>query len=146
MRLVRIRRVGFDVLAVHEDGETQVLEKLNEIWSSHYRLWEAASAALYVDVPQQGPTGAVTVRRLYEPLWEFIFGRRPGVGFRVVWFYGSSPQKIVCSNAFVKGERASTPDEMLTTASRHHELYQADLARNRIRITDMEIGELYDTH
>ncbi len=142
MRLVRIRRVSFDVLAVHEDGETQVVEKLQQIETSHPKIWSAAFAALYVEIPQIGPEGAATVKELCEPLCEFVFGRRPGVGFRVVWFFGNTPFDIVCSNAFVKGEKMSTPEEAIATARAHYDRYQSE----PIKITDIEIGDLYDTH
>ena len=89
-----------------------------------------------------GPAHGKT-KPLRGEIWEFIFGRLPGSGFRVYWFYGAKNSEIICSQAFLKKTGQPEPTDVMDSADEHWKQYFTDLARGRIRRRILEVSELW---
>jgi hypothetical protein len=136
MKLVRIAREQWDVLAVlDEREECQVLELL--MASGQDAARRSMLQLLRSRLPAEGPPRNV---ELCKSLGEGIFElrRQPkGPKLRVLFFYDDGC-RIVCTNAFLKAER--TP-RMEVRLARHlkRQYFRAKLLR-RLRIEEIPDG------
>jgi hypothetical protein len=98
------------------------LEEIDRLRAAGSPLVDQVAAALYDLVPARGPS-AVEVQPLREDILEFVFGRLPTLGFRVLWFYGDSDRDVICSVAFLRPPGGTVHDAAMDLAIAHREAY-----------------------
>jgi hypothetical protein len=136
MRLVRIAREQWDVLAVVDDrGRCQVIELLmgaGQSAAQRSMLWFLRSR-----LPAEGPPRSVELcKSLGDGLFELR--RQPkGPKLRVLFFYDDG-HRIVCTNAFYKAER--TPRTEVRLARDLKRLYFRAKLLGRLRIEERPDG------
>ncbi len=135
MRLVRIGREQWDVLAVMDDrGRCQVLDFLVSRSAAAHRFM---FRFLRLRLPVEGPSHSA---ELCKSLGNGIFElrRQPkGPKLRVLFFYDDG-HRIVCTNAFTKAER--TPRvEIELARDLKQQYFRAKLLR-RLRIEETPDG------
>lgn len=136
MRLALIRPAcDYQLLAVcARDGECSVLEEIERLRGIDAGLFEEVAGVLYNRVPFWGPPSEHT-KSLGHEIWEFKFGRQPGLGFRVVWFYGDGFRQLICTMAFLKGGGRPNPASFAKKqALAYRSEYGLCLAEGRIEI------------
>lgn len=130
MRLRRVRRAGWDVLAIcGPRGDCPLLELLAGL--------EARLAAdgrpmlrLLAFVAEQGPPRNVEMsHKIAGEIWELIAGR-----LRVLWFYDEG-RLVVCSHGFVKRTR-KTPAAEIDRAQAAYREYRAAKRRGTLTVED----------
>ena len=135
----------YTVCAVPDDGpcsQCQVIVEINGLFPDHQQLHGEVWKRLYLEIPVRGLPEVDGMKPLRDGIQEFRFGRLPGMAFRVLWFEGESPKEIVCSNAFAKELRESTPDQAINRATWHRHSFLAAVTRGQIRRQDMRPEEL----
>lgn len=146
MRVCVIRpNAEYTVCVVPDEGpckDSPVIIETNELFSEHVRLHAEVWKSLYHDIPIDGLPKSNGTRLLRNNIHEFRFGRLPGIGFRVLWFEGEEAKEFVCSNAFRKVPRQSTPDAAIDLARFHRKRFLAALKKGRIERTEMRPSEL----
>lgn len=110
--------------------------------SDHAQLWKEVWKGLYYEMPIRGLPDATGTKLLRDDIHEFIFGRLPGIAFRVLWFEGDGPKEVICSNAFRKHLGASTPDSAIDQAKWHRKKFLADLSKGQVNRLEMRPSEL----
>lgn len=134
------------VVCVVADGqvcsESQVVMEINRLFPEEERLHREVWARLYNEIPISGLPAANGQKVLRNGVRQFNFGRLPGVGFRILWFYGESPKEIICSSAFVKNRSQSTPDAAIDRARWHRRAFLRALKKGRVRRRNMRPSEL----
>jgi phage-related protein len=137
MKLVRIARVHWDVIAVLDHrGRCQVLEFLNALAPNYQAAKRAMFQLLEVILPENGPPARNS--EISKSLGGGIFElrRQPkGRKLRVVYFYDSS-FRIVCTSAFTKAE--TTPQIEIESARFLSRLYREAKFRNELTILERE--------
>lgn len=133
MKLVRIARVHWDVLAILDHrGNCQVLEFLGALAPNYQAAKRGMLQLLEVILPESGPP--VHNSDISKPLGGGIFElrRQPkGRKLRVVYFYDSN-FRIVCTSAFTKAE--TTPQIEIESARFLVRLYREAKFRNELII------------
>ena len=119
MRLVRIARGCWDVLAVLDDrGRCPVLDFIAALDANYEAAKQALLRVLRIELPQHGPPACRT--QLCKSLGDGIFElrRQPrGKKLRVLFFYDDG-RRIVCTNAFAKAERTPRNEVELARGAR----------------------------
>jgi hypothetical protein len=136
MRLVRIAREQWDVLAVMDDrGQCQTLDFL--MGSGQSAALRAMLWFLRSRLPVEGPShSAALCKSLGGGIFEFR--RQPkGPKLRVLFFYDDG-YRIVCTNAFSKAER--TPREEIRLARELRKQYFTAKLLKRLRIEETPNG------
>jgi phage-related protein len=134
MRLVRIAREKWDVLAVLDSREEcQVLDFLADLDGPESAAAGSMVALLKHKVPKSGPPRREpSCKSLGDGVYEFR--RQPkGKKLRVLWFYGGTAV-IVCTAAFKKAER--TPRAQLDHARFLCKQYWIARSRGELEILD----------
>lgn len=144
MRLCWIRPgCDFRVFVIPPDHgschEAQVLQEIRKLEEIDQRLLDEVWAILFEHVPWNGPPIGCS-KELRDGIWQFTFGRLPGVGFRILWFYGDRDTDLVCSSAFVK--TGSTVDRVIETAIEDRARFIASGAARTLRIEEMKPRDL----
>ena len=133
MKLVRIARLDWDVLAVVDHrGHCQVLEFLDALAPNYHAAGRMMLHLLEVILPANGPP--VHNSAISKPLGGGIFElrRQPkGRKLRVVYFYDSGC-RIICTSAFTKAE--TTPRIEIESARFLARLYREAKFRNELII------------
>ena len=111
MRLVRLGRVVWDVIAITEDDGHNVMHELEAIDTS-YKHAETMRVLISAHVPRNGPPIHNDLRcsSLGDQIFEFKAGPKNGKKLRVLWFYDEG-RLIVCTHSFLKDTRRAPPDE-----------------------------------
>jgi phage-related protein len=137
MKLVRIARVHWDVLAVLDHrGHCQVLEFLEALPANYAAAKQRMLQLLEERLPNSGPP--VQNTEISKPLGGGIFElrRQPkGKKLRVVYFYDAS-FRIICTSAFTKAE--TTPQIEIESARFLARLYREAKFRNELIILERE--------
>ena len=136
MRLVRIRRVVWDVIAIADDNGHHVMDELAAIDPS-YRHAETMRALISEHVPRNGPPrhNELRCKPIGDDILEFKTGPRRGRKLRVLWFYDEG-HVIVCTHSLMK-DTAKTPREEKDRAIRMRSAYFDAKHRNALpRIED----------
>jgi phage-related protein len=136
MRLVRIAREQWDVLAVVDDrGRCQVLDFL--MGSGQSAAQRFMLMFLRLRLPAEGPShSAALCKSLGSGMFELR--RQPkGPKLRVLFFYDDG-YRIVCTNAFCKAERTPKGEVKLARDLRR-QYFSAKLLR-RLRIEETPDG------
>lgn len=139
MKLVRIARGGWDVLAVVDHrGACQVLEFLLASEGTHRAAAQSLYNLLRDRVSQSGPPpGEPLCKHLGDGVYEFR--KQPkGKKLRVLWFYGGTAI-VVCTAAFTKAER--TPRTKVEQLKFLRRQYWAALSRGEVEILDDQEDE-----
>jgi hypothetical protein len=132
MRLVRIAREQWDVLAVMDErGRCQVLDFL--MGAGQGAAQRALLLFLRFRLPAEGPSHSVALcKSLGDGIFEFR--RQPkGPKLRALFFYDDG-YRIVCTNAFCKAER--TPKEEVKLARELKKQYFSAKRLRRLRIEE----------
>jgi phage-related protein len=136
MKLVRIAREQWDVLAVLDDrGRCQVLDFL--MGAGQSAAQRVMLVFLRFRLPAEGPShSAALCKSLGNGIFEFR--RQPkGPKLRVLFFYDDG-YRIVCTNAFCKAERTPRAEVELARDLRR-QYFSAKLLR-RLRIEETPDG------
>ena len=116
MRLGRIKKAVWDVLAVLDDRGECVLDQLEVLEPEMPTHVQAIYEMLFDRVPDYGPTreavGRYGSRSLGDGIFEFRRGPRTGAKIRVAWFHGVPPhlKTIICTDAFKKREQTPSAE------------------------------------
>jgi hypothetical protein len=135
MRLIRIRRHTWDVLAVCDDrGDCQVLDFLESLEANYDAAVDAMLALLRERVPVHGPPRRMPLTRdLGQDLFEFR--REPkGKRLRVIWFFDTG-RVVVCTTAFTKDDVA--PPQEIARGVRLRGKYFSDQKKGRNVIIEL---------
>lgn len=125
MHLLLIRPdCEYEVFAVVDPFDNcQVTSETLSLFDHHKDLYFKVSGALYELIPMRGPD-ACTTKPLHEEIQEFCFGAgMPRPGFRILWFQGKEANQVICSKAFLKTPKGSTPTSALPTAKLDRDNY-----------------------
>ena len=132
MRLVRIGRAVWDVVAIADESGHSVWDELEGADPSD-RAAERMRATLETDVPMNGPprTNRTKCRDLGDGIYEFKEG-----GWRVLWFYDAGEpvrrRQIVCSHLSPKVAKKEFQQEIARARRMRRDYVMAKLARRLI--------------
>lgn len=128
LRLGRIERNVWDVLAVLRSNDSCVLDQLEDLEPVAPNHVEQMFEILLRRVPDSGlgGLGRYDSRTLGDGIFEFCRGPEKGAKIRVAWFYGKPPHEktVICTDAFHK--RNKTPRPVKKRAVDLQRLYLAD--------------------
>jgi len=104
MRLVRIRRAVYDVVAIADDSGHSLWKELKDADPSDSGA-EQMRARLKEKVPREGPPkGQTRCRHVGDDIWEFK--ERGARGVRVLWFWDAGVpnvrKRILCTHMCAK--------------------------------------------
>jgi phage-related protein len=135
MKLVRIARGRWDVLAVLDDrGRCPVLDFIAALGANYEAAKRALLRVLRIELPQDGPPVHNTQRCKSLGGGIFEIRRQPkGQKLRVLFFYDDG-RRIVCSNAFAKAER--TPRNEVEQARAARQRYLKAKFRRKLEIVE----------
>ena len=138
MRLVRLRRQVWDVLAVADESGRCLVDDLLELsrrGGKDQRTAKRMIALLLEDLPANGPRGNLS-KHLTDHILEFRRGPKRGKQLRVTYFYGSGRRVIVCARWFFKREK--TPPGEIQKAAAIRSEYQLGELKKTNRIDDLD--------
>lgn len=130
MRLVRVARVIWDVVAITDEAGANVLTELEEI-DPGYRHAEAMLVMIESYVPRNGPPAhnKNKCRSLGGDIFEFKTGPKTGRQLRVLWFYDAGEpivrHRILCTHSFLKQTRTTPLGEKERAVRKRKEYIQA---------------------
>jgi len=116
MRLVRVGRAVWDVVAITDGKGGSVLTELDDIDPSYYHA-ETMRVLIEQYVPRNGPPvhNPLRCRPLGDDIFEFKAGPETGPKLRVLWFYDAGDpierRRIVCTHSFLKKTKKTPPAE-----------------------------------
>ncbi|HVT58147.1 MAG TPA: hypothetical protein VHR45_07085 [Thermoanaerobaculia bacterium] len=130
MRLVRIRRAVWDLLAIADEMRHSVWDELEAADPSDTAA-ERMRATLETDVPLNGPPlmNRTRCRHLGGEIYEF-----KEHGWRVLWFYDTKPgqrRRIICTHSSPKVSKKEFQPE-IARARRIRKEYVAAKATGRL--------------
>ena len=129
MKLLRVRRAGWQILAIcAERGDCPLLEFLAGLEGRMARDGRRMLRLLDRTAVAGPPRNTDISHQLAAGIWQFIQGR-----VRVLWFYDEG-RRIICSHGFVKRSR-ETPAREIRRArdSRRHYLRDKMVGRIEVR-------------
>jgi phage-related protein len=131
MRLVRLGRVVWDVIAIAEDNGRHIMDELAAIDPS-YKHAETMRVLISEFVPRNGPPrhNELRCKPLGDDIFEFKAGPKHGKKLRVLWFYDAG-HVILCTHSFMK-DTAKTPREEKDRAIRMRSAYFEAKNRNAL--------------
>ncbi len=143
MRLLRIRHVKWDVVAVLDSQNCCVLSQLlvesapdKEKKTKDERMAEQMLALLRDSVPSEGPRkGTPFSKPLADKIFEFRIGyggANKGPKLRVTYFYGKGDKIIICAQRLWK--RGENMRSAISTAKAMRRQYLDDFAREDIQV------------
>lgn len=143
MRLLRIKHVVWDVVAVLDSRDECVLSHLltesapgKQNKSKQERMAEQMLALLRETVPANGPpTNTPFSKRLGGNIFEFRIGyggHNKGPKLRVTYFYGKGGKLVICAHRLWKRGEGMQP--AIDAAARLRKAYLADADRGDLKI------------
>jgi phage-related protein len=145
MRLVRVARVVWDVLAITDDAGGNVLSELEVIDPSYRRHIENMRVMIEQFVPRNGPPiqNKWKCSPLGDDIFEFKTGPKKGKKLRVLWFYDAGDPivryRVLCTHSFLKQTRTTPPEEKERAVKKRKEYIQAKRFRALPIIEDREL-------
>jgi phage-related protein len=141
MRLVRVARVVWDLVAMTDDDGANVLTELDAI-DPGYKHTETMRALIERTVPRDGPP--VHNDRRCSPLGDGIFefkaGPERGKKLRVLWFYDAgvppSRRQIICTHSFLKDTRKTPPQQKARAVRMRRQYLEAKRTRTLPQIEE----------
>src|SRR5436305_965275 len=141
MKLLRLRRAAWDVLALlTDDGETcELLDFLLGKREGQQAVRRGLYSFLKETVPHYGPQEdnvelCCRMRPYEDGIFEFRKQPRRGPKARVLFFMDD--KRIICVNGFLKADM--TPPQKLKEAAEARRRYFIDKRRARVKITTLE--------
>jgi hypothetical protein len=131
IRLVRIRKVNWDVLAMPE-----VLDELQGVDPSYRPVADSMFALLRRRVPEAGPPKGEISEPLGDGIFEFRRQPQRGPKLRVLWFYDAG-RVIICTRAFLKDVKKCPPEEK-ARALKIRDRYLQAKTHQQVTITELE--------
>jgi phage-related protein len=130
MRLVRVAKVVWDVVAITGEAGGNVLSELEAIDPSYRRHVENMRVMIEQYVPRNGPPrNKLKCSPLGDDIFEFKAGPKKGKKLRVLWFYDAGDPiiryRILCTHLFLKQTRTTPPDEKDRAVEKRKEYIQA---------------------
>lgn len=131
MRLVRVAKVVWDVVAITGEVGGNVLSELEAIDASYRRHVENMLVMIEQYVPRNGPPvhSKLKCSPLGDDIFEFKTGPKKGKRLRVLWFYDAGDpiirHRILCTHSFLKQTRTTPPGEKDRAIEKRKEYIQA---------------------